>query len=221
MALVRPALADRAGPTAYPLELGRNARFGEGLSCDLRPIRREDAERLVVFHRRLVGRSTHFRCFQCHHPTLTAGEVERITCAHRDRSTLVAEQEGNLIGVGRSDRIDATTARVTLVVDEDGEHQGIATCLLDELIAVALGRGIATFTAEVAVANTGILDTFWDTALPVVLSYDLGIVSVRFSIEPTLAYLEGRRRRVSIRGGALAALGPDAARLPPPEGQVV
>jgi len=188
-----------AEPASYPAELERDVRSVDGSRFHVRPIRPDDADRLVVFHRHLSDRSTYFRFFRFH-PALTAEEVERFTHVdYRDRLALVAEQDGDLLGVGRFDRTDATTAEVAFVVADAHQHHGIATCLLDQLIAAALARGIAVFTAEVLVENAAMLDVFCDTALPVSLRYDLDVVSVRFPIEPTPAYTEGLRRREETR----------------------
>ncbi|HVX22150.1 MAG TPA: GNAT family N-acetyltransferase [Acidimicrobiales bacterium] len=190
-----------AEPAPYPAELERDVRTADGSAYRVRPIRPDDAERLVAFHRGLSSRSTYFRFFRFH-PTLTADEVDRFTHVdYRDRLALVAERDGRLLGVGRFDRTAAGTAEVAFVVTDAYQHHGIATCLLDGLIAAALPRGIEVFTAEVLAENTDMLDVFCDTALPVAVAYDADVASVRFPIQPTPAYLEGLGEREAIRRG--------------------
>ena len=89
------------------------------------------------------------------HPRLTAAEIDRFTHVdYRDRLALIVEHGGQLIAVGRYERIAGTTeAEVAFVVDDRYQHRGIATILLEELADSAWKHGIETFVAQTLIEN--------------------------------------------------------------------
>jgi GNAT superfamily N-acetyltransferase len=125
-------------PPNYPSDLGALVILSDGTCCSLRPIRPDDAERLVEFHQHLSLRSTYLRFFTVH-PTLSAKEVERFTTVdYVDRLAFVVERSGQVIAVGRFDRIAGTSdAEVAFVVADDYQHHGLGSLLLDELARAA------------------------------------------------------------------------------------
>ena len=99
--------SDTSQPRNYPEDLERDVVSDGDLHYRLRPIRPDDAERLVQFHTHLSPQSCYLRFFSFH-PTLSAKEVERFTCVdYFDRLALVAELvDGTLIAVARYDRYE-------------------------------------------------------------------------------------------------------------------
>lgn len=104
-----------------------------------RPIRPEDATRLVDFHRHLSAHSVYRRDFFMH-PTLSAAEIERFThvdCI--DRLALIVEDGDEFGAVGRYDRgAGPTEAEVAFLVADEYEHQGIGTLILEHLADAGL-----------------------------------------------------------------------------------
>jgi len=183
-------------PPNYPSDLGALVTLSDGTCCNLRPIRPDDAEGLVEFHRHLSQRSTYMRFFSVH-PTLSAKEVERFTTVdYVDRLALVVESAGELIAVGRFERIIGTPdAEVAFVVADDSQHHGLGSLLLDELVRAATARGIKTFLAETLCENKAMLDVFHHSGFDVATKIDFGTVSLYFGIDMTESYRDALAAR--------------------------
>ena len=201
------AAESRHVPAGYPDDLERDVAGAGGLRYHVRPIRPDDAPRLVAFHQLLSPHSVYLRFFTFH-PTLSQGEVERFTTVdYVNRLALVATAGDRLIAVGRFDRVPGETeAEVAFVVADEYQHHGIGSLLLDELARAAWQRGIEVFKAETLAENAAMLDVFRHAGFPVTSGIEYGTVTLRFPIEPTDAYLS-----------ALAAR--EETRLPPPLGE--
>ncbi len=184
----------------YPVELERDVRIPNGAEIHLRPIRPDDAPKLVAFHSSLSAQSVYLRFFTFH-PVLTAREVERFTQVdYADRLAFVVMDGARMVAVGRFDRVARSRrAEVAFVVDDDYQHQGIGTLLADELASAARARGIDEFVADTLPENTSMLEMFRRTGFPVRSSYEDGLVRVRFAIEPVPAYVEALERREARR----------------------
>ena len=201
MTAVPPSTA-REGPTdpvGYPHDLEREVTGDGELRYRVRPIRPEDAERLVAFHRQLSPHSVYLRFFSFH-PELSEAEVVRFTTVdYEDRLALVAFDGDRLIGVGRFDRRPGEPeAEVAFVVADEYQHHGIGSLLLDELARAARQRGIETFRADTLAENRTMLDVFHHAGFPVTSSIEFGTVSLHFPIAPTETYaraLDGREAR--------------------------
>ena len=184
------ALADGAAePENFPRDLERDVAGAAGTRFHLRPIRPDDAPRLVAFHHHLLPRSIFLRFFTFH-PELSPKEVEHFTCVdYMNRLALVVETDDRLIAVGRFDRPPGDTeAEVAFVVLDEYQHHGIGSLLLDELVRAARERGVTTFRAETLGENRTMLDVFRHAGFPIASSVEYGTVTLRFPIEPTEAY---------------------------------
>ena len=170
----------------YPAQLARLAATKDGAAICLRPIRRDDARRLIDFHQHLSPRSVDRDLFFAH-PTLSAVEVRRFTCVdYVDRMAFVAEEKDRLIAVGRYDRIPGTAeAEIAFVVADRSQDRGIATLLLDALADAAWRTGITTLVASVPAGNGGLLGAFIDSGFPVSENLEDDTVTVRLLIEPS------------------------------------
>ena len=189
---------ERADPDGYPHGLERDVVTEDGLRYRVRPIRPDDASRLVAFHGKLSTRSVYLRFFTVH-PTLSETEVRRFTTVdYVDRLALVATVEDRLIAVARYDRAPgATEAEVAFVVADDYQHHGIGSTLLDDLADAARARGVTTFRADTLAENHAMLDVFRHTGFPVSAHTEYGTVTLRFPIAPTADYEAARARRGS------------------------
>jgi GNAT superfamily N-acetyltransferase len=173
-------------PWRYPEELIAEVRVTEGAKFRLRPIRSEDAEKLVVFHAHLSFDSIYRRYFSLH-PVLSADEVRHFTQVDFvDRLALVIEDGEELVAVGRYDRYpQSPTAEVAFVVRDDYQHLGLGHRLLGALAEAAWARGITTLCAETMLVNRDMLAVFRHSGFPMTTSSEFGEISVRLSIEPT------------------------------------
>lgn len=154
-----------------------------GDAVTLRPIRPDDAPRLIDFHQHLSPQSVYRRFFSVH-PRLSAAEVERFTCVDRiDRQAFIAEDGDELIAVGRYDRSPGTDeAEVAFVVTDRYQHHGIARALLDALAASARLQGIGTFFACVLPENHDMLSVFTHSGFRVSTAIEDDVVNVRFDL---------------------------------------
>jgi len=187
-----PALSSSAAtdvnddPAGYPHDLECDVAGDEGLRYHVRPIRPDDAARLVAFHRQLSPHSVYMRFFTFH-PTLTDAEVTRFTTVdYVDRLALVATVGDRLIAVGRFDRAPgANEAEVAFVVADEYQHHGIGSLLLDELARAAWQRGVEVFRADTLAENSAMLEVFRHAGFPVTSGIEYGTVTLRFPIAPT------------------------------------
>ena len=176
-------------PPDYPSDLERKVVLSDSTRCNLRPIRPNDADLLVEFHKHLSPRSSYLRFFTFH-PILSASEVERFTSVdYVDRLALVVEADGKLIAVGRLDRhVGTSEAEVAFVVADEYQYHGLGSLLLDELALAARARGITTFLADTLSENHAMLDVFRHSGFTMSTDTEYGTVTLRFGIGLTEAY---------------------------------
>jgi RimJ/RimL family protein N-acetyltransferase len=159
--------------------------LGDRTTATIRPIRPTDAEALVRFHERLSYRSISLRYFYPHLELQTAEVAHLTEVDGRDRAALVVERDGEIVAVGRYDRLkDPTQAEVAFVVTDAFQHHGIATMLLHRLAARARKAGISCFMAEVLVENKAMLSVFHATGYPTTSTVECGTVELKMAIGP-------------------------------------
>jgi len=169
-------------PAAYPSELEADVVTSLG-PVHVRPILPSDADALIAFHEALSPQSQYLRFFTVH-PHLSSGEVERFTRVDYDRRmALVAEREGQLIGVGRYDRPEGKAdAEVAFVVADACQSHGIGSLLLKRLAEAARARGITQFFAETLPDNRPMQAVFRESGFEVHAAFDGDVVNFRFPI---------------------------------------
>jgi GNAT superfamily N-acetyltransferase len=184
------------GPPRYPADLACDMALRTGTTVHVRPIRPEDAPRLVEFHGGLSPQSV-YRRFLFVHPTLSPTEVERFTSVdYVDRLAIIAEHGDRLVAVGRYERsADPSEAEVAFVVADSYQQIGIGTLLLELLAGAARRNGITTFVALTLSENRAMLNVFGDSGFHVSTRTEDGTVSVRFPIEPDDTYRAARAAR--------------------------
>ncbi len=175
--------ADGYPADRYPDDLVAEDRAADGTVLALRPIRVDDDRRLREFHDRLSSGTVYLRFFSFH-PHLSDREAERFTHVdYADRLALVAEVDGELVGVGRYDRVAGTEeAEVAFVVADDFQHRGIGHVLLRHLMAAARRRGIRRFVADTLSGNAAMMAVFMDSGFQVTATEAHGTVHVTFPI---------------------------------------
>jgi RimJ/RimL family protein N-acetyltransferase len=171
----------------YPSTRGPEDFFelGDRTKAVIRPIRPQDADALMRFHERLSLKSVTSRYFYPH-LELGAGEVAHLTEVDgRDRAALVVERDGELIAIGRYDRlVDPTQAEVAFVVADALQHHGLATMLLHCLAALARNAGIDCLLAEVLAENKAMLSVFRAAGYPTESTIECGTVELKMAISP-------------------------------------
>jgi RimJ/RimL family protein N-acetyltransferase len=178
-----------------------------------RPIRPDDAPRLVEFHQALSPRSV-YRRFLFVHPVLSPTELERFTSVDGlDRVALIAEDGDRLIAVARYDRSPGSDeAEVAFVVADAFQHHGIATLLLVALADAALRHGITTFVATVLPENAPMLTLFRHCGFSVTTTLGEGVVDVRLGLTEAPAPSPERHPPADL--GPAPGPGPDGEAAP-------
>ena len=197
----RPLRDDRWAKRPYPSELVSDVESEQGVNLHLRPIRSEDSDLLVRFHRGLSPDSIYRRYFSLH-PELSDAEVRHLTQVdYVDRFAFIVESGDALVGVGRFDRIPGTTeAEVAFIVADKFQHQGVGLLLLDHLADEAWSLGVATFTAETQSDNRSMMGVFKASGFPVTSTFEGDVITARFPIQPTDESRARRPGRIHIVG---------------------
>lgn len=178
-------------PPTYPAHWEADVVLRDGRPAHVRPIRPQDGPALREFHGRLSDRTIYLRYF-APHPHLSDDDLERLTVVdHGDRVALVVTQLGEIIAVGRFDRLgepgtrDHDAAEVAFVVRDDHQGRGIGSLLLEHLAAVGRECGIRRFVADVLPQNTRMIATFTEAGYSVRREFEEGVLELAFDIEST------------------------------------
>ena len=196
-------------PRPYPGELAADVVSEKGLALHLRPIRADDDATLVEFHSRLSTDSIYRRYFSLH-PVLSEAEVRHLTHVdYAERFAFIVLRRGVMIGVGRYDRIPATTeAEVAFVIEDQYQGQGIGLLLLEHLADAAQALGITVFSAETQASNRDMMHVFYSSGYEVATALEDEVISVRFPIAPTDASRAVRVRQARIVSEVLTGQDP-------------
>jgi RimJ/RimL family protein N-acetyltransferase len=134
-----------------------------GLELLLRPLRPDDKRRIAQAFGRLSP-ETRYRRFFAPLPRLSEQDLRYLTeVDHHDHEALAAvnPENGAIVGVARYVRSDdPTEAEVAVVVGDPWQGRGVATALLQRLVARAREEGIDHFVALVMSDNTDALELF-------------------------------------------------------------
>ena len=168
-----------------PLEWEADVVLRDGSVAHVRPITPDDADGIRQFHSRQSDESIYLRFFAPLRQ-LSERDVHRFTHVdHHDRVALVATLDGEIIGIGRYDRIDPTSAEVAFNISDHFQGKGIGSVMLEHLAAIAQELGITRFVAEVLPQNRKMLTVFKDAGYEVTHHIEDGVVEVSFDILPT------------------------------------
>ena len=127
----------------------------DGSRVEIRPIEPDDRAALAEGFERLSPESRYRRFFGPM-PHLSESFLDYLTRVdHHDHEALVAvdPQTGDGVGVARYVRTDPAVAEPAVVVADDWQGRGVATCLLDALADRAREEGIERFEAPVLATN--------------------------------------------------------------------
>jgi acetyl coenzyme A synthetase (ADP forming)-like protein len=187
----------------------------DGSTLHLRPIQRDDEERLLAFFYRM---SPHTIYLRFHHvlTNLPKEEARRFCTVDYDNTfalvaTLGEEAEEKIIAVGRYARLPKVdAAELALVVEDAYQGRGIGTLLLEQVATIAREKGIRRFEAEVLVENEEIMKVLKDSGFRVAKEVDSGVYRVVLDIAPTPAAEEksAEREKVAMIASLKAFLEP-------------
>ena len=173
---------------SYPAEYELDAVLTDGDVVQVRPIKPEDADQLIAFHRRLSNESRYFRFFRVKE-TLERKEAEFFANVdYQSRMALVALDDGLIVGVGRYDRLrtDPSVAEVAFVVDDEHQGKGIASELLALLTGYARQTGVSCFRAFVLPENLQMMRVFRNSGYRLTRTLEDGVFTVDFPVDRSL-----------------------------------
>ncbi len=155
----------------YALANGRLAR--------LRPIRSDDAPRLIALFQRLSDETIRYRFFITKKELLPHEAQHFANVDYRERMAIVAESTaGNdveLVGVARYDSSNSTQAdraEFAIVVEDRFQGQGLGKVLLRELAKAARANGIRYLAGDTLADNQNMLRFLRGCGFPVKLTRD-------------------------------------------------
>ena len=196
-------MVDQPGDGEYPEHWEADVVLRDGGTAHLRPIHPADADAVQAFHTGQSQNSIYMRFF-AFKARLSAKELKRFTeVDYKDRVAFVITVGGEIVGIGRYDRLnDRTEAEVAFNIADAHQGRGIGSILLEHLAAAAHENGIRRFSAEVLPENRKMLMVFSDAGYDVKRHFDDGVVSLEFNIDPTeksRAVMEAREHRAEAR----------------------
>jgi acetyltransferase len=149
-------------PAPYPQEFIRHVTLKNGTRVHIRPIRPDDAARLVVAYSRLSAHSAYQRFFATMRRLPPDWARFLATVDYQRRLALVAERPSEngpeLLGVARYEPSDDGTPEVAFVILDAWQNQGLGTMLFHALLEAAAARGLRRFRAYVLADNARMLD---------------------------------------------------------------
>jgi acetyltransferase len=149
-------------PPGYPRELERDLVLGDGARVQIRPIRPEDAPRLIAAYERLSAHSAYQRFFSVRRRLPPDWARFLATVDYRQRLALIAQgvEDGarELLGVARYEPSHDDAPEVALTILDAWQNRGLGTALFRALLEAARVRGIRRLRAWVLADNARMLD---------------------------------------------------------------
>jgi RimJ/RimL family protein N-acetyltransferase len=147
----------------YPGELECDVTLNDGTRLHIRPIRPEDAPRLIAFYDRLSRHTAYQRFFSAMRRLPPDWARMLATVDYQRRLALVAERgqpdASEIEAVARYEPTDDPgTVEVAFVVQDGYQGRGLGVVLLGRLLDAAHARGIRRFRAFVLGDNRVMLD---------------------------------------------------------------
>ena len=144
--------------TVYP----KKVRLQSGTSVTIRPMVKEDADKLYAFFSRVPREDRLFLRDDVSIRDVIDSWTQELD--YRKVLPLVAEVGGNIVGDATLHRRTfgwtSHVGKVRLVIDKDYRGKGLGTVLIDELIDIAKKAGLEQLVAELMSNQTGALSAF-------------------------------------------------------------
>jgi acyl-CoA synthetase (NDP forming)/GNAT superfamily N-acetyltransferase len=178
----------RASPPE-PQRLVRDVLLRDGSTLRLQAPRPVDFEDIKTFYDGLSPESRYLR-FHGFGRTDTVARADA-EASGVDRLVLIGQHDGRVVAVaGYNGLREPGVAEVAFAVADDDQRRGIGMRMLEQLAAIAAGRGIRRFDAEVAAGNRLMLGVFEHAGFAVRRRGSFGELMVSLDITATEAVLE-------------------------------
>jgi RimJ/RimL family protein N-acetyltransferase len=166
----------------------RTIALRDGALVHMRPIREDDAPRLVALYDRLSNDTRYHRFFSVMRRLPPDWARFLATVDYESRLALVVEPREDpdtLVAVARYEPThESQTAEVAFVVQDGWQDRGLGTILFSELLAAAELNGIRRFRAWVLADNRRMLDLIARFGQVHHRAIEQGVAELRFSARP-------------------------------------
>ncbi|MER5182470.1 GNAT family N-acetyltransferase [Streptomyces sp. NPDC002896] len=181
----------------YPEDLEQPGLVRTGRSTFVRPIRPEDADRLVAF---VGGLSRATLAYRSLGPVVRARDDVIRRGAHVDylnELALVALAGDEIAGLVRyvRDPDEPDHAEVTFTIRDDHQSEGFGRLLLEHIAAAARDRGIRVLEADVLADNTRMINVFLSSGYRVETGPPGQIIHFEIAIDPQARAVARAERR--------------------------
>ena len=181
----------------YPEDLERPGLVRTGRSTFVRPVRPEDADRLVSF---VGGLSRATLAYRSLGPVVRARDDVIRRGAHVDylnELALVALAGDEIAGLVRyvRDPEEPEHAEVTFTIRDDHQSEGFGRLLLEHVAAAARARGIRVLEADVLADNTRMINVFLGSGYRVESGPPGQIVHFEIAVDPQAQAVARAERR--------------------------
>jgi len=171
----------------YPTDYEFHVVLADGGIARIRPIKTSDSPALdAMFHR--MGRDSVYQRFFSHKKALSPTELEYFTTVdYEDRMAFVVEIGGEIVAVGRYDRLEdePNLAEVAFGVQDGQQGRGLGTQLLAHLTNYARNKGVDGFRAFVLRDNYSMMRVFRGAGYSVRRELEEGVFTIDFPVEAT------------------------------------
>jgi acetyl coenzyme A synthetase (ADP forming)-like protein len=180
----------------YPTELEAEVATRDGSIVHVRPIRPEDAERLLTFFRELPDDDRRLRFFSLGNDLKrTVRDETNIDYVSSLGLIATAGPEQRVVGHVLYAPYAEDRAEVAFTIARDYQGRGLGTLLLGQLAQAAAENGIDTFQALVMPENQRMLQLLRQSGFPIKTRYDWDTIEVTFPTSLTPEALERFERR--------------------------
>ncbi|MFJ9376679.1 GNAT family N-acetyltransferase [Streptomyces sp. NPDC101455] len=181
----------------YPEDLERPGLVRTGRSTFVRPVRPEDADRLVAF---VGGLSRATLAYRSLGPVVRARDDVIRRGAHVDylnELALVALAGDEIAGLVRyvRDPEEPEHAEVTFTIRDDHQSEGFGRLLLEHIAGAARTRGIRVLEADVLADNTRMINVFLGSGYRVESGPPGQIVHFEIAVDPQAQAVARAERR--------------------------
>ncbi|MBW8793429.1 MAG: GNAT family N-acetyltransferase [Streptomyces sp.] len=181
----------------YPEDLERPGLVRTGRSTFVRPVRPEDADRLVAFVGSLSRATLAYRSLG---PVVRVRDDVIRRGAHVDylnELALVALAGDEIAGLVRyvRDTGDPERAEVTFTIRDDHQSEGFGRLLLEHIAAAARARGIRVLDADVLADNTRMINVFLGSGYRVKAGPPGQIIHFEIAVDPQAQAVARAERR--------------------------
>jgi acetate---CoA ligase (ADP-forming) len=187
----------------YHADLETDVVLRDGLTVRLRPVREDDAERVLALFGDLSERSLYNRFMAVPHVDLAQARTIA-TVDYDTQMVLVAERGGRLCGIAGyyRDAANRDRAEVAFAIADAMQGRGLGTRLLERLAEIARERSVRAFDAYVLGDNLAMMDVFLQSGFALTQGLDHGVFHVTLALEATAAFESAAGKRAQLAAAA-------------------